>query len=310
MRYAIDKLRADVVFEFDADLSHDPAVIPAMLSKIDEGYDFVLGSRYIKGGGIPKNWGLHRKFLSVVGNLFIKYVMLNFRIHDWTTGYRAIKTSVVEAVIPELQSNTFSGYSWQIGFLVKSMEKRFKITEVPFVFRDRTYGRSKLGPEYIINNMVFLLKLRLSQIFKSRIFKFIVTGGTGAVVQLTTLQIYRRFLPYQAAFFLAIETAVVSNFILSNLWTFADRKLEAREIPGKFIAFNLASGGSIIIQQALAFGGEKMIGLRPLFTLPVLNKSIDTGLIFAVAGIFIGMFWNFFAYSHIIWKASPKKKSK
>src|SRR5579859_6006771 len=73
MAEAFGKLDAEVVFEFDADLSHDPQKIPDFLRKIDEGYDMVLGSRYIKGGGIPKDWGLDRKFLSVVGNLFIMF---------------------------------------------------------------------------------------------------------------------------------------------------------------------------------------------------------------------------------------------
>ena len=63
MNYAVDKMKADVMFEMDADFFHDPNKIPEFLSKIDQGYDFVVGSRYIKGGGIPKNWGIHRKIL-------------------------------------------------------------------------------------------------------------------------------------------------------------------------------------------------------------------------------------------------------
>src|SRR5690606_21568905 len=90
MTEAFENLGADVIFEFDADLSHDPRKIPQFLAKIDQGYDFVLGSRYIPGGGIPADWGLHRKFLSVVGNLIIMVVLTDFSIRDWTTGYRAI----------------------------------------------------------------------------------------------------------------------------------------------------------------------------------------------------------------------------
>ncbi len=302
MRYAIDKMNADILFEFDADLSHDPTRVPAMLKKLSEGYDMVMGSRYIKDGGIPADWGLHRKFLSVGGNLFINCVMLDFRIHDWTTGYRAIRRELVEKIIPELSSATFAGYSWQIGFLIKSLQAGYKVAEVPIHFVDRTYGRSKLGPEYIINNMTFILKVRLQQILNHRLFKFIVTGGTGSVVQFLALYFYRRALPYQLAFFLSIETAVVSNFILSNLWTFADRKLKASQVPGKFLQFNLASGGSILIQQAIAFFGERFIGLIPLFIVPLIGMKIDTGMMFAVVGILVGMFWNFFAYNHFIWK--------
>lgn len=302
MRFAIGRLEADIVFEFDADLSHDPTRIPLMLAKLAEGYDMAMGSRYIKGGGIPENWGIHRKFLSVVSNAFLKVVMLNFSLHDWTTGYRAINKKVVEKIVPELNSSSFSGYTWQIGFLIKSLEAGFKVAEVPLKFVDRTSGKSKLGPEYVVNTMMYIMKSRLDQILHHRLFKFVMTGGIGSLVQFTALYLYRGAFPYQLAFFLAIETAVVGNFILSNLWTFADRKIKPIQIPGKFIQFNLASGGSILIQQTIAFLGERFVGFINLFTVPFTSVVIDTGMMFAVVGILIGMFWNFFAYSHFIWK--------
>lgn len=302
MEYAFDKLKADLVFEFDADLSHDPTKIPAFLAKIDEGYDMVLGSRYVKGGGIPDNWGLHRKFLSVIGNLVIMMVLTNFKIRDWTGGYRAITREVYEAISPEMHSERFTGYTFQIGFLHKAVRRGFKIVEVPFQFVDRTIGNSKLGPEYLKNTLLYIIKARMQEILNNRLFKFVVVGGTGAMVQLLSLQLWRLTVPFQLAFFLAIETAVVSNFILSNTWTFADRKLSLGEWPLKFVQFNVASAGSIIIQQVIAIVGEFLLGIRPLFTLPIINMSIDTGTLFAVAGILIGMFWNFFAYNAFIWK--------
>ncbi len=308
MRYALDKLKADVVFEFDADLSHDPTKIPLMLKAIDQGSDLVLGSRYITGGAIPSNWPPHRKFLSLAGNLFISSILFNFSLRDWTTGYRAIKREVVEKVVPNLKHKAFNGYTWQIGFLIKTLEAGFKVSEIPFQFKDRTTGKSKLGTEYIINTMAYILKVRFQSILRSRLFKFIVVGGIGALVQLTTLQIYRRLMPFQLAFFTAIETSVLSNFILSNLWTFADRKLKPSQYPAKFIQFNLTSAGSILIQQTIAFFGQMFIGLHPLFSFsfsplnPHLSLNIDTGTMYAVTGILIGMFWNFFAYTKIIWK--------
>lgn len=302
MRYAIDKLGADILIQFDADLSHDPKKIPAFLIKIAEGADLVLGTRYKEGGAIPADWPPHRKFLSVMGNLFIRTFMLNFAVTDWTTGYRALTKEVAEKIIPNLNHTAFMGYTWQIGFLVKSIQAGFKIGEVPIVFVDRTEGYSKLGPEYIINTMAYILKTRLSALLHHRLFKFAVVGGTGALIQLVTLQVYRQLMDFQLAFFLAIETAIVSNFIWNNVWTFRDRILKASQIPAKFLQFNLASGGSILIQQAIAFLGERFIGLFPLFTLPFINFTVDTGTMYAVTGILVGMFWNFFAYSRIIWR--------
>ena len=299
---ALGKYKADIVFEFDADLQHDPSIIPAMLDAISGGADLVLGSRYIQGGGIPATWPLYRKFLSVMGNQFIRFVMGNFHLHDWTTGYRAISAPVVEDIMGIMNNTAFQGYTWQIGFLVKTIQKGYHVAEVPFHFRDRTNGHSKLGPEYIFNTMRYIMKTRLDEIINSRLFKFLMVGGTGTVVQFAALYLYRNFFPYQLAFFLSIETAIVSNFTLSNLWTFADRKLKAGAIPGKFLQFNLASGGSIVIQQLIAFVGERFIGLFPLFVVPFVHLSVDTGVMYALVGILIGMFWNFFAYSRFVWR--------
>ncbi len=303
MIYALDKLKADVVFEFDADLQHDPARIPAMLKAIEGDADLVLGSRYIKGGGIPSTWPWYRKFLSVMGNQYIRFMMLRLGIHDWTSGYRAIRRPVVETIVPQMQNSAFNGYAWQIGFLVKSIQSGFRVAEVPYVFRDRTIGASKLGPEYIVNTMKYIMRVRITEILENRIFKFVVVGGVGALVQFTFLYLYRKVMPFQLAFFLSIETSIVSNFIWSNIWTFSDRKLKAIQVPAKFIQFNLASGGSILIQQGIAIVGQLTIGLHPLFTVPVIHLAVDTGVMYAVVGIFVGMFWNFFAYSRIIWKS-------
>lgn len=309
MHHAFEKLNSDVVFEFDADLSHNPAKIPNFLKKIDEGYDLVVGSRYIPGGSIPKDWALHRKFLSKVGNIVIKLILTNFSISDWTTGYRAITKETFKKISPEMVDQRFSGYTFQIGFLYKAVQKKLKIAEVPFHFVDRTIGKSKIGPEYIINNLIFLAKTRLEEFFQSRIFKFLVVGSSAALVQLISLEIFRLFFSYLVANILSIETAIVFNFILNNVWTFADRKLKKREIPFKFVQFNLTSGGSIIIQMVIAFLGVTFIGLVDVLTVPIMNYTLDTGPIFSAIGIIVGMFWNFFAYSVIIWKKDKPESS-
>ncbi len=302
MAYAFGDLKSDLVFEFDADLSHNPKKIPDFLNKVDDGYDLVVGSRYIPGGSIPADWGLHRKFLSKVGNIFIKTILTNFSISDWTTGYRAITKKTYELIAPEMVGERFSGYTFQIGFLYKAVQNKLKIAEVPFHFVDRTIGKSKMGPEYIVNNIIFLAKMRIQEFMKSRLFKFLVVGSFAAGVQLISLELFRLFATYLIANILSIETSIVFNFISNNLWTFSDRKLKKREIPLKFIQFNLTSAGSIIIQMIVAFLGMTIIGLRDLFILPIINYPIDTGPIFSAVGIVIGMFWNFFAYNFFIWK--------
>lgn len=311
MAYAFGKLKANVVFEFDADFSHDHEKIPDFLKKIDGGADLVVGSRYIKGGGIPQNWGLHRKVMSVLGNIFIMTVLTNFTIRDWTGGYRALTKKVYDAVHKEMYTDEFTGYTFQMGFLYKTIKKGFTVEEVPFIFKDRTSGVSKLGSEYFKIALMFVIKTKIKEIIRHRFFKFLLVGGLGTLIQLSSLFIFRSILPefkllfltnFLLAAFISIEIAITSNFILNNLWTFADRRLKARQIPLKFLQFNLASGGSILIQLTVATIGEAVFGLIRLFTIPFINLQFDTGILYVMIGILLGLFWNFFAYNRFVWK--------
>jgi dolichol-phosphate mannosyltransferase len=167
MEYAVKNLGAEVLMEFDADFSHDPKKIPAFLNAIEAGSDLVLGSRYIKGGTIPADWGWHRKFLSVMGNITIRIIMTNFTIKDWTTGYRAIRREVYESVKKAINRERFFGYTFQIGFLHQAIRQGYKVSEVPINFIDRTHGKSKLGPEYIKNTLIFIIRTRVAVVYSN-----------------------------------------------------------------------------------------------------------------------------------------------
>ncbi len=299
MHYAIDTLKADIVFQFDADFQHDPTRIPVMLKKLEEGNDIVLGARYIPGGSIPNTWGFYRKFLSVVGNLTIRIVITNFSIHDWTTGYRAIRRKVVETILPDMNSDTFMGYTFQIGFLHKAVRRGYKVAEVPLQFVDRTYGKSKLGAEYIKNTLLYIFKVRIKEIIASRIVKFAIVGGFGSLVQMISYSMLFS-LPYTLAVILSIELAIVSNFVWNNLWTFTDRKLTPAAIPSKFIQFNLASLGSVVIQFLIATIGKLTFGIVDYGTL--LGLPVNSGHVYLALGICLGLIWNYTAYNRLIWK--------
>ncbi len=308
MKEAFGSMRADYIFEFDADGSHDPQRLPAFFAKLDEGYDFVIGGRYRKGGSIDPNWPWLRKFYSVFGNFVIMLVLTDFRIGDWTSGYRAISKKVYQAVVKEMSGKRFSGYTWQIGFLHKAVRKKFKITEIPIHFVDRKIGQSKLGSEYIKNTLIYIFKARLTEIIHSRVFKFAITGGIGTLVQLLSFALMRKFIfissslgQIQMANFLSIELAIISNFIFNSCWTFADRKLDKKQILPKFFQFNFASGGSVIIQLLLMwlfvffFGKGVFFEIGQLFT--VYKETL-----YQILGIFIALFINYYIYNHWIWK--------
>ena len=108
MKYAMEKMKADAVIEFDADLQHDPKYIPAMVKKFDEGYDHVIGSRFVKGGSIPKEWAFHRKFLSKYGGLFTRVILFFPQINkvkDVSTGFKLTR---VKGVLDQIDFSKIS----------------------------------------------------------------------------------------------------------------------------------------------------------------------------------------------------------
>ena len=294
MKFATEKLDPDIYFEFDADLSHDPKLVPAFLKKLEDGYDLVLGSRYIKGGSIPHNWGLKRKFYSVVGNMIIMTVLADFRVRDWTTGYRALRRKVYEAVYPLLGEERFFGYTFQIGFLHKAVRLGFKVGEVPLNFVDRTLGRSKLGAEYIKNTLIYIFKARFFELL--RFFKFVAVGSLGLIIQTTLYWILGfalKVVSPTVATILGGQIAILSNFILNNIWTFGDRKITSvSALLKKLVIFYATSNIAVlIIQGGIMKIGEIAVGKENLF--------IHGFYILALA---LTLIFNFTVYNRYIWK--------
>ena len=294
MKFAAEKFNPDIFFEFDADLSHDPKLVPQFLAKLEQGYDLVLGSRYIKGGSIPHNWGLKRKFYSVVGNMIIMTVLTDFRVRDWTTGYRALRRKVYEAVYPLLGEERFFGYTFQIGFLHKAVRLGFKIGEVPLNFVDRTLGRSKLGAEYIKNTLIYIFKARFFELL--RFFKFVAVGSLGLVIQTILYWILGfglNLVSPAVATILGGQVAILSNFILNNVWTFGDRKITSLSaLFKKLIAFYATSNIAVlIIQGGIMKIGEIAVGKESLLIHGFYILALTLTLIF-----------NFTVYNRYIWK--------
>lgn len=132
---------ADVVVQMDADFSHDPAVLVEMARQI-ESCDVVIGSRYVKGGSLARRWPLWRKALSAFGNTYARTI-LNFPLHDVTTGYRMWKRRALEGI--PLDRIRSSGYVFLVEMAYVAYLMGYKITEVPIHFSDRRWGKSKMS---------------------------------------------------------------------------------------------------------------------------------------------------------------------
>ena len=155
-RYAIEQ-GYDLVFEMDADFSHNPIYLPQFLA-LAENADLVIGSRYVKGGGTP-NWSRLRKFISGGGNIFARAV-LGIPVHDCTAGYRCYRTTALRAL--NLDAIRAQGYAFQVEMAYNFWKSGFRIRELPIVFEDRRVGKSKMSRKIFIEGFVWVLRARVS----------------------------------------------------------------------------------------------------------------------------------------------------
>ncbi len=143
-RGALAHRRYDAILTMDADLSHPPEYLPAMLDKLSE-YDFVNGSRYVPGGAI-ENWSFHRRLLSYFGNLYVR-TLLRTGIRDMSSGFTAFRTEILENINLEQVKATGYAFLSEIKFLFSHLHVR--ICEVPITFTDRVNGDSKISQSII-----------------------------------------------------------------------------------------------------------------------------------------------------------------
>ena len=143
MRHALDVLHAEAVFEMDADFSHKPADVPRLIAALEQGADFAVGSRYVRGGSIPAESGWRRRLTSRFGNLVARYVTGLHCIRDCTAGFRAIRSDVLRRM--DFGSLRVEGYAFQVALLHGAVVAGAKVVELPVEFVDRTVGESKLG---------------------------------------------------------------------------------------------------------------------------------------------------------------------
>lgn len=160
MNYALYSLHADIIFEFDADLSHQPKYITPMLNRLQT-CDCVLGSRYVKGGSIPGNWELYRKLFSILGN-YIARGILTSRYKDLTSGFRATRRQQLIKILPKQFLTNHYAYKMQLMWLLH--KNKAKIHEYPIDFLDRQQGYSKLPKNSIIDSLRVILTLRYLEI--------------------------------------------------------------------------------------------------------------------------------------------------
>jgi dolichol-phosphate mannosyltransferase len=151
-----------VIMEMDADFSHAPSDVPYIFRECASGIDIVIGSRYVRNGRII-GWDFARRMVSFVANMLVN-VLLRLGVKDNTSGFRAYRREALEEILPHVRCNS---YDFQVEMLQRAKERNLTIKEIPIVFRERAYGKSKLGRKEFSSFIKMLLKETLLKNSKS-----------------------------------------------------------------------------------------------------------------------------------------------
>jgi dolichol-phosphate mannosyltransferase len=151
----------DCFIEMDADLSHDPAVLPLFLDEVEGGADLVVGSRYLGGTISVVGWDFRRLILSRLGNIYAA-TLLRTRLTDMTSGFRAFSRRALEAI--DLEAVHSEGYAFQIELAYRVWREGLKVKEVSIVFTERAHGSSKISQNIVREALALPWRLKVEDV--------------------------------------------------------------------------------------------------------------------------------------------------
>jgi dolichol-phosphate mannosyltransferase len=150
--------KSDFIMSMDADFSHQPKYVPQMLTELKKGNDVVIGSRYVKGGGV-EDWSIIRQIISKGGGLYARTI-LGVKIKDFTGGFNLFKREALDSI--DLDNIESEGYSFQIEIKYILAKQGLEITEFPIIFPDRKFGKAKMNTKIMIEALWRMWKIRFS----------------------------------------------------------------------------------------------------------------------------------------------------
>jgi dolichol-phosphate mannosyltransferase len=287
IKHCLSELDADVLFEMDADFSHNPKDVRRLIAEIDAGADFVIGSRYVPGGSIPREWGFIRRMNSKVGNIVARYVAGIYTIKDCTAGFRAIRTSVLKNI--DYDTLTVNGYAFQVALLHEAVIQGARVKEIPVDFTDRTEDESKLSIRDIVEFIINAWWIRVQSL--KTFIKFAIVGISGIIVNLGSFTLlFELGLNKYFASPSAIEISIISNFLLNNYWTFRSRRTASR-VRIKGLKFNAVS----LVAMGISYSAFVTLSLL----IPTLEPQVCQ-LIGIVPAVLINYFMNsYWTFRHV-----------
>ena len=291
---------APCIAVMDADLQHDETLLPKMLAELQktdgEACDLVVGTRYMEGGG-TEGWDSSRQKISTLATT-LSQRLLGLKLNDPMSGFFMIKRTAFEVAVYGLSS---------IGFkilvdLVVSSPTPLRVKELPYQFRNRHAGESKLDNRVAWDYLMLLADKTIGRWVPSRLVSFAAIGSFGVLVHLAVLRMALSWPgnSFVAAQTIAVMVARVGNFFLNNALTYRDQQLSG---------FGLL-GGLLKFMAACSVGAVANVGVASY--IHGTDGSTASWLVSALAGIVVGTVWNYGATAWLVWikpKARPKAKA-
>lgn len=285
----------DVIACIDADLQHDPKILPQMLAALENGCDIVVGSRYANGGGTG-NWNRLRRLESWIATKMAQ-TLLGVAVKDPMSGYFLMRRSDFDSVRGQLNAAGF-----KILLEIIAELKPEEIREVPYEFRSRVAGNSKLSTSVVFEYLGQLWRLSKGRRgWLDRFWKFGLVGASGVFVNLVILAVLLKTFGLRdwRASALANITASISNYLINNLWTFSDRAHRRWQIVRGYLSYLLMSAAGLVVSTMAYAGLTWLLNRYPLDH----NTSISGKIILLcqLASIAVGALLNYELNASVTW---------
>lgn len=274
---------APVLAVIDADMQHDESLLPQLYEAVRDGAcDLAVGSRYVAGGGVG-SWDSGRHTVSRWATVLAQRITRT-ELTDPMSGFFVVSRESLQAALPKL-----SGTGFKILLdLVASSPVPLRVVEMPYTFRTRTVGESKLDAMVGLEYLKLLLDKSVGRFVPVRLIQFMMVGGLGLGVHLAVLgSLVGLGAAFALAQTLAVWTAMTFNFALNNAFTYADRRLRGWRMLGGLASF----------YAVCLLGAAANVGVGTY-----VNDVQHSWWLAGVAGAVIGAVWNFAASSIVTWR--------
>jgi dolichol-phosphate mannosyltransferase len=277
-----------VIAVLDCDLQHDEKLLPRMLERLlGTKCDVVVASRYMQSGGVG-DWNESRQFVSRVATR-LAGLLLHAELTDPMSGFFMMRRSAFDQAVRHLSNQ---GYKILLDILL-SAPGGLRVEEVPYTFRSRAHGESKLDTVAVLDYLALLVDKAIGHVIPLRFLMFACVGAMGLVVHLSVLASLNRGLglAFTAANITAAMSAMTFNFFLNNTLTYRDMRLRG---------FWPILRGLLSFFAVCAVGTAANVGVAA-----VLFEQKYTWWLAGLAGIFMGAVWNYTATSIFTWRNIP-----